>query len=533
MFLETARDDDDDDPGASAVGEASAARLRLELEIDDPDIVASLMRAPEGRRRNAVAQAALKIGVMAMRQAEGRIDVERVRNEGERLLAGLREGLAAHSDGLSRDVAKALGDYFDPHSGRFSERVERLVKKDGDLETALRAQIAGDGSALAQTLARHLGPESPIMRAVDPAAEKGLARNVSSAVEAATTAQRDAILKEFSLDNADGALARTVRELVARHGEAGETLRKEIASAVAEFSLDREDSALSRLVRRVDQAQRQISDEFSLDKDGSALARIRREVRGQIDELAKNNAEFQTAVMERLTDMAARKAESLRSSAHGEDIEAALFGFVQEICQKHGDVAVACGRQTGLIRNCKKGDYVIELGPEQAAAGARIVVEAKQDASYGLDRARAEIEEARKNRGADVGVFVHSARAAPTGLDPLQRFGEDVFVVWDSEEEASDLVLRAGLSLARALAFRAHAADDAPSVDLEAMTRAVRGVEKQAALLDDVDKAAQGVVRGGEAIEDRVRKMRRALARDVAALDAGLEALRGGGADAR
>ena len=49
-----------------------------------------------------------------------------------------------------------------------------------------------------------------------------------------------------------------------------------------------------------------------------------------------------------------------------------------------------------------------------------------------------------------------SRRTAPAGLEPLARFGQDVCVVWDVEDAASDLVLSAGLSVARALCVRRH-----------------------------------------------------------------------------
>src|SRR5437879_9288912 len=83
--------------------------------------------------------------------------------------------------------------------------------------------------------------------------------------------------------------------------------------------------------------------------------------------------------------------------------------------------------------NCKKGDLVVELGSDCVAAGERFVVEAKEDESYKLGDARAEIEIARKNREASVGLFVFSKKTCPDGLETLFRDGNDVFVVWDAD----------------------------------------------------------------------------------------------------
>ncbi len=524
MFQEPAAAGIDDDETEDAAG--AQAALRLSLEVEDPEVVASLEAAPEGRRRNALALAALRIGVLALKQAQGQIDAERVRNEGERLIVELGAALKSHRETVASEINAALKAYFDPASGRFSERVERLVKKDGELERALRDQLSGEGSALSRTLASHTGPDSPLMQLIDPKAEKGLAQALSRNVEATAVAERERLLKEFSLDNADGALSRMVRELTERHGAAGEALQRQIAEAVSEFSLDRDDSALSRLVARVDRAQKLITDEFSLDRDGSALARIRKEMLEQIAALSKAQTAFQGEVIERLAEMAARKAEALRSTAHGDDFESALYGQVAAIASAAGDVPSAVGASTGVIRNCKKGDMLVEIGPEHAAAGARIVIEAKQNASYTLEKARAEIEEARKNRSAEIGVFVFSRRAAPAGVEPVARLGQDIFVLWDADDEASDFVLRAGLSLAKGLAARAEGARAAIEEDVEAVDRAIREIEKQAGHLDDIFKWAQTTKSSGEKIEDRARRMKAALEKQIAALEEGMAALR-------
>ena len=36
------------------------------------------------------------------------------------------------------------------------------------------------------------------------------------------------------------------------------------------------------------------------------------------------------------------------------------------------------------------------------------------------------METARKNRQAEIGLFVFSSRLAPEGIDPLTRYGDDI-----------------------------------------------------------------------------------------------------------
>src|SRR5262249_1957041 len=152
----------------------------------------------------------------------------------------------------------------------------------------------------------------------DPGAATGVLASLSSAVERTANEQRERILREFSLDNKEGALARLVAELTERHARIGKDLEDKIDDVVGEFSLDDETSALSRLVRRVEQAEQQISSEFSLDEEDSALARMRRELLGVLAAQQEATNRFQSEVLQALTAMTARKQEADRSTRHGE-----------------------------------------------------------------------------------------------------------------------------------------------------------------------------------------------------------------------
>lgn len=183
------------------------------------------------------------------------------------------------------------------------------------------------------------------------------------------------------------------------------------------------------------------------------------------------------------------------------------------------------GRTTGLIKNSKKGDAVLELGPAHRAAGARIVLEAKEEAGYAIAVARAELEEARKNRGAEAGVFVISARVAPEGWPSFHPLGDDVFVVWDVEEPETDVRLEAALAVARALCTRRRHGGQSEA-DFVAIERAIRDVEKQLDGLDEIKTSADSIETGTNRIKERVRIMRSNLTRAVETLDRCADAVR-------
>ncbi|MEE8106098.1 MAG: hypothetical protein V3T86_11245 [Planctomycetota bacterium] len=504
--LQSARD------GGSA-GEAGL--LELHITVEDPEVIDALSVHPAGRARNDAARAALRIGVLALNQARGRVDAETVRNEGDRLLAEMHNRLQSHRDSVTRQIAESLSEYFDPRSGRFNERVERLVKKDGELEQKLRELVGREDSELQKTLTSHVGASSPIMKMLDPNESEGLLRSMNETLDCALTTQRDRILREFSLDEEGSALSR----LVARLGG-------DLDKVVSEFSLDKEDSALSRLVKQVQSTQTKLSEEFSLDIETSALNRMKRELLEVLDAHKKASTEFQSEVKQTLSAMTARREESLRSTQHGHDYEDALLSLLTREYGGGGDIVEHTGNKTGLIPNGKSGDVVLELGPDRAAAGARVVIEAKQDKSYDLAKARQEIDIARKNRGADVGVFVFSARSAPRDLEPFQRLGHDIFVIWDEEDESSDVWLRAGMTVAIAIASRVDPGDAEKKAECDQIESAVRAIDKQADGLDEITTSATTIQKGSEKILERARIMKTKLRRQIERLDDMLDQLK-------
>ncbi len=527
--------------------------LALELLVTDGDCLAALLEYPAGEARDQFALAALKIGVLALRFSGGRLDGEFIRRETARLLEGMQQRLGRHAEQVQHELSRELKDYFDPESGRFEERIKRLVQRDGDLEQVLQRHIGGEDSQLAKTLVAHIGQNSPLMKLLSPDETQGLLAALRATVESQLGQQRERLLKEFSLDNQEGALARLVAELARSHGLLAENLQEKIDEVVKEFSLDEDNSALSRLVRNVDAAQRTIRSEFSLDNPESAfsrmnlmlhdtkqavhqsltldeeqspLSRLKRELLEILSTHAKSSQEFQEEVKVALGKIGARREEAERSTRHGVEFEDAVFEFIAHEAQHVGDVAEPTGTRTGLIKNCKVGDCVIELGPDSAAPGARVVVEAKQDASFTLAKARDEIETARKNRGAQIGLFVFSAKTAPPSTQPLVRYGNDIFVVWDAEDPGADWKLRSGLVTSRAICIRRGRSLESQTADFQLIDEAILEIEKQSQGLDEIQRSGETIQSASEKILKRVRLTRERIEKQVEVLQKTMETLK-------
>ncbi len=509
-----------------ASGTPAREELEIHLLLRDPELIAEVTAYPEGRVRDDFILTALRIGIMALRQAEGQIDSQAVRHEGERLLQDMENHLDAHRRQVTEQIAASLKQYFDPQDGRFPERLERLLRKDGELEQVLRSQVGDQNSVLAKTLGDYLGESSPLARMLGSDAPDSFLNGMTQTLEKALNEDRERILQEFSLNNSDSALNRLVRELKENHGKLTSNLQDSIKEVVSEFSLDNENSALSRLVNRVENAQKRISAEFSLDTGDSALARMKKELLEVLEQHRKDATVFQQEVRSALAEMNARKEEAARSTTHGNLFEAELFRVLRDMSHKAGDLASATGNTTGQIRNCKVGDVVIELGPEHVAAGSRIVIEAKDSASYDLPKAREEIDIARKNRNAEIGIFIFSRHTAPEGLESLARYGNDIFTLWDVDDSTTDVFLQASLSMARALCSRSSAEKAHQQVDFGQIDRSIRDIEKQIKGLADITRLCETIRNNSGKILDRARIISENLAARVEVLDRAVDDLK-------
>lgn len=512
----------EDHPDHTSRASDPPATLNLELTVRDRDAIEALWQRPEGRARTEFALDAMKIGIAALRHASNQVDADLVRNASAELLGNLQQSLEQHAKLSHERTTTVLKDYFDPQSGRLSERLGRLVNHDGELEKLLKGHMQGDTSPLAKTmsdvLGRHLGNESPLMRHLDPEQSKGIVAVLRTTVDAELSKQREQVLSQFSLDNKQSALSRLVHELTGKHGDLSKDLQAKIDEVIKEFSLDKKDSALSRLVGNVERAQRTIQSEFSLDNDESGLSRLKKQLMETLESHITTNHKFQEEVKVTLAKLTQKRQSDASSTEHGNVFEEALFAFLQNESQTRGDIAEATGNTTGAIKNCKVGDTVLTLGSESPAAGARIVFEAKDDRGYSLSKALAELETARKNRRADVGIFIFARNSAPEGLRPLARYHNDLIVVWDAEDPSTDAYLLAAMEIARACSIEWHRGKGADAVDLEGIEAAINEIEKRAINLSQIKKPAETIRSSSEKILERVRIDQEALERQVKTL---------------
>jgi hypothetical protein len=499
----------------------NARSIRLVLDVTDPDTTHELEHRAEGPEREVFAVQALRIGVLALRQASGALDAQSIQREGERMLGGVREVLTKHASEMTSGVARLLSNYLDPASGSLPQRLESLVKRDGELEGLLAKHLDGDRSTIAQTLARKVGEDSALFKLLSPASAEGVVATLSRVVDETVRGQREEILRQFSLDRPESALSRLVRDIAGANGKLRGELAAEVAAVSSSLSLDNADGPLGRFVARVEESQRSILEQFSLDCEGSAIR-----LSGMLDAFAESNARFQSDVRAKLEAFRVRREEAARSSAHGHTFEYAVEELLQREAARTGDV---CERLAGTPgkEGRKVGDYVLTLGPESAAPGAHIVCECKADQAYTEAKALREIALARKNRDAQMGVFILARESAPEGFEPFRRVGSDLLVVWDAEDTATDVYLHAAISVARALVVREHVSSGRAEADLREIEQSVRAIERLVTTVDSIAHDAQLVVKRGTKIGKAAAGMRERLVDEVERLRGVVEGMQG------
>jgi len=264
---------------------------------------------------------------------------------------------------------------------------------------------------------------------------------------------------------------------------------------------------------------------LTLDQPTSPLSLLKNELRGVLDTLATSNTQFQTEVRATLESFKARKEEAARSTRHGMTFEASVGDFLAIEARRVGDVLEAVGTTKGQIDR-KTGDHVITLGPESAAAGARIVCEAKAQKGYSERDALEEIDRARKNRDAQVGVVVMDRASAPENVEALRRVGCDVLVAWDPEDVASDMNLRLAVSVARMLCVRDRVAESREEASLEGMDQSIEAIANQVRVIDEIIHSARLIKRRGESVAMSAERLREVVEKEIAALQEQVKALR-------
>ena len=92
-------------------------------------------------------------------------------------------------------IKAVLDRFFDPKDGQVTERLHAFVADKGVLATKLNEFLGGDGSVLAQTLARQVGENSPLLKRLSPTESEGVVQLLERQVKAALAAHQKEVAR--------------------------------------------------------------------------------------------------------------------------------------------------------------------------------------------------------------------------------------------------------------------------------------------------------------------------------------------------
>jgi hypothetical protein len=315
------------------------------------------------------------------------------------------------------------------------------------------------------------------------------------------------------------------RQLTRFIGEHGQTLGKfldpengQVAKSLAAFVDDK--GALSQvltsyggdLVKALETKLREVMvDEHdaigrTLDplSEESAIARFLKSLRDLLTEHAGSNAEALAKVLEAITRLETKKNYDQKSTRGGVDFEAAVVDFATAVVRGGPWVVEATGNTPGHVTRSRMGDLVIRATEESAFAGAGVVFEAKHDKSYTAASALEELNAARVNRNANVGVFVMAKSHAPDSFPPFERHGRNVLVVWDETDPSTNMYLHAAVLLGLGLVpLNSRVGGEG---DIKALADIQGPIEAELARMSKMEGFNEEIRKNSDNLTDEIRK---------------------------
>jgi hypothetical protein len=474
-------------------------------------------------QRCQLAHDAWQIGLRAVTNAHRLADEARLGDVGKTLLEDVARQLRAHTELQEQRIHDALARYLDPESGQLNERLRQLVGEGGALPHLLERQIGPHNSVLVETLVKHVGEQSPLFKKLSPTDSQGLLALMTERLQTTLSAQQSEFRKALDPSQETGAIGQFILRLRDELKRAEDDQGKQLRIALGALDTTRENSLLNQLRRDTQHAREQLLSAINPAVEGSPLALIQlalserlegfaKTQREQLEALHKQNAEHQQGVRAAVERLETKRNEQRRSPRGGDIFEDTVICFVQHAIG-HGYLVENTSKHTGSIERRKQGDAVIHFSPEHAFHGARVVVEAKRETGFTVNKALLELAEARKNREACVGIFVLAKSHAGPGFPTFTRVGQDIVMTWDDENPATDPYLKAALMAGLALAVRTRSS--AGQGDIQALQKLERRALSEIDRLAKIQCAAEKIRRQLEIIEGETDKARQGVRKMV------------------
>lgn len=469
-------------------------------------------------QRDQLAVDAWMIGLRAMANAHAQAQEARLADVSRTLLEDLDTQLATHVKKQEDMLVQGLRRYFDPADGQVTERLRAFIDDQGALAKLLDRFVGPRNSVLAETLAKQVGEQSVLFKKLSPTDGDGIIKALEKRIDEVLAANQRSLQQALDPLAENGAVARFLKQLSTDLASSNKTHAEQLAAALAALDANDEQSLVRKLVRETGEARESLLRAMNPADPASPIAAIRTAI---AEGLAKQSLDqdvflrqqrerqeqLEKEMREALCRLETRRHEEDRSPRGGQDFEAAVAEFIGGIVRGAPITVEETGNTVGARRGCKVGDFVLRYTSEHVFAGAAVAVEAKHDASYTEQNALDELDVARANRGAQVGLFIMAASHAPPSFPRLKRCGQNVLVRWDEYDARTDPWLEAALTIALFLVSRTKSAGS--ERDLAALRDVEERIQAELKRIEKMEDSTQGIRRNCDNLEEELGKARK------------------------
>lgn len=215
------------------------------------------------------------------------------------------------------------------------------------------------------------------------------------------------------------------------------------------------------------------------------------------------------ALDQRTDAMARLRVVANAGAAKGVAFEDLAAPVIERAFAQHGDVVEDTSRTVGVDGRCKAGDLTVTIAATADAPPRRITFEFKDRPTLkltGKDGALAALDQAKANRGAEVGVLVCSSAAPALEAQRLRSYPGNCLIVLLDKGNPDPLALELACQLARALATQPDGRGEKVNAHLvaDSVTRLREVLDAASEIKRGAQEAARGV-RRIEAAHDALR----------------------------
>ncbi|MFP2905227.1 hypothetical protein ACLESD_09255 [Pyxidicoccus sp. 3LFB2] len=435
-------------------------------------------------QRQQLASDAWHVGLRALMNAHAQAQEARLQDVGTTLVNDLQREMESRLANHHQLLERVLREYFDPNDGKLAERLDRFVHDDGELPRVLGRYLHPSQGVIAEALAAQVGENSPLFKKLSPTESEGLLQMLKAQLTQALSQGQGELVKALDPLHKEGAVGRFLTSLREELQKTESDRRAQLDAALKALDANDPNSLLNNLAKETQRTGTELLNAMNPAHPGSPLALLRNSLTEMLQAHIRSSRElhevqdarqrkFETEVREAITRLETRRSGAQKTAQGGLDYQDAVIQFIGRQLTGGPYTTQVTANHTGLRTNCKVGDLVVHFSQESAFAGTAVVFECKREAGFSVMKALDELDTARENRAAAVGVFVMASSHASADFPSFARYGNNLLVTFDPEAEESWPRLQAAVMVALALASRRLKEKDAGNAD------ALKDVEKR------------------------------------------------------